>query len=116
MNAAGELEFVDAHHHLQDYEHDRYPWLASGKMGGALSPDISPLRRIDAVRDLRADLAGVTLIKSVDIQRQRERGRAIDMAVAAGPCRWQAPDMRPGRQGRRPGYRRGRLQAPQLRA
>jgi len=85
MNAAGELEFVDAHHHLQDYEHDRYPWLASGKMGGALSPDISPLRRIDAVRDLRADLAGVTLIESVHIQHQWERGRGDRHGCRRGP-------------------------------
>ena len=70
MNASGELEFVDAHHHLQDYEHDRYPWLAPGKTGGALSPDLSSLRRNYTVRDLKADLAGVALIKSVHVQNQ----------------------------------------------
>jgi predicted TIM-barrel fold metal-dependent hydrolase len=70
MSASGELEFVDAHHHLQDYENGRYPWLAPGKAGGALSPDISPLRRDYTLRDLKADLAGVRLVKSVHVQNQ----------------------------------------------
>lgn len=72
MNPSGELELVNAHHHLQDYERDRYPSLAPGKMGGALSPELSPLRRNYTVRDLKVDLAGVTLIKFVHVQNQRE--------------------------------------------
>lgn len=81
MSGADRLEFVDAHHHLQDYKSGRYLWLAPGRKGGALSPDLSPLRRDYSVVDLKADLAGVDLIKSIHVQNQWDASNPADETV-----------------------------------
>ena len=81
-SCAPPLSFVDSHHHLQDLVHNSYPWLTDLDAPAKLGGDLAPLRRNYLVDDLRDDLSGVKLIKSVHVQN------GWDPKDPVGETRW----------------------------
>lgn len=76
------LDFVDAHHHLQDLTHNPYPWLMCAGVKGPMSGDLSGMQHDYLMADLRRDLSAVNLVKSVHIQH------GWDPADPVGETRW----------------------------
>jgi predicted TIM-barrel fold metal-dependent hydrolase len=75
-------DFVDAHHHLQDLTHNSYPWMQQEGVKRPMAGDISGILRDYMVADLRRDVSGVNLIKSVHIQH------GWDPTDSVGETRW----------------------------
>ena len=76
------LDFVDAHHHLQNLTENPYPWIQQEGVKRPMSGDISGIQRNYLVPDLRQDLLGVNMIKSVHIQH------GWDPSDSVGETRW----------------------------
>jgi predicted TIM-barrel fold metal-dependent hydrolase len=61
------VDIVDAHHHLWDLKHGRYPWLQGPPVTLTIG-DYADLRRDYLVEDLKADIAGHGVVASVHVQ------------------------------------------------
>lgn len=73
MNLPGELEWLDAHHHLWDLRQVSYPWLlARGEERFFGQPD--PIRKNYLVADYHADTGG-QISRSVHVQVGAEPGQ-----------------------------------------
>ena len=81
-DVASEIYVVDAHHHFQDIETHRYPWLTDAHASPKLEGDLSPIRRNYMPRDYRADVGPFSVRKSVHIQN------GWDPADPLGETRW----------------------------
>ena len=69
QTTAAVIPFVDAHHHLWDFDRFKPAWLEPGSEDDTpLIDDYDPLRRPYLVADLLEDFAGSNVIRSVHIQ------------------------------------------------
>ncbi|WP_428262698.1 amidohydrolase family protein [Haliangium sp.] len=75
------LPIIDAHHHLWDYDNNRYPWLQDGYRDLWLG-DYRSLRRNYLIGDYLADCAGNNVVKAVHIQAQWDHDDPV------GETRW----------------------------
>jgi predicted TIM-barrel fold metal-dependent hydrolase len=64
-----QLPIIDAHHHLWDLEHGRYPWL-QGPMAKRSFGDFSKIRRSYRIEDYLADTKNQNVVKSVHLQAE----------------------------------------------
>jgi len=72
------MDIVDAHHHLWDLEHGRYPWLQGPPVKLTIG-DYADLRRDYTVAHLQADIAGHGVVASVHVQADwDEHGDPVD--------------------------------------
>ncbi len=72
------MEIVDAHHHLWDLKHGRYPWLQGPPVTLTIG-DYADLRRDYTIGHLKADIAGHGVLASVHVQADwDEHGDPVD--------------------------------------
>jgi predicted TIM-barrel fold metal-dependent hydrolase len=72
------MDIVDAHHHLWDLKHGRYPWLQGPPVKLTIG-DYADLRRDYTVAHLQADIAGHRVVASVHVQADwDEHGDPVD--------------------------------------
>ncbi|MFO1060307.1 MAG: amidohydrolase [Dongiaceae bacterium] len=76
-----QLPIIDAHHHLWDLEHGRYPWL-QGPMAARSFGDFSAIRRSYLIDDFLADTRNQNVVKSVHLQAE------YDHADPVAETRW----------------------------
>jgi len=84
------VSIVDAHHHLWDLEHNRYPWL-QGEISDRGWGDTRELQRNYLIGDFLADGARQALEKSVHLQANYDPSNPVGEtawleAVAADPA------------------------------
>jgi predicted TIM-barrel fold metal-dependent hydrolase len=75
---------VDAHHHLWDLDHGRYPWLQGPRQDPSDPSGIGPFQKTYLLSDLLADAQPVRLIGSVHVEA------AWDAASPTEETRWLA--------------------------
>ncbi len=68
---------VDAHHHLWDLSAVYYPWLTD-RVGPRMYGDYAGIRRDYLVEDFRRDIGTLPVVKSVHVQAECDRPRALD--------------------------------------
>jgi predicted TIM-barrel fold metal-dependent hydrolase len=73
----GDLEIVDAHHHLWDLGRNYYPWLADHPEPDFLLGDYEPLKRNYLPEDYRRDAAGLKVLATVHVEAERDRTRQV---------------------------------------
>ncbi|MEQ1768620.1 MAG: amidohydrolase family protein [Devosia sp.] len=76
-----EVPVVDPHHHLWDLETNLYPWLMETSADSVIG-DTRSLSKTYLVEDLKRDMAGVGVIKSVHVQTD------YDPRDTVGETRW----------------------------
>ena len=76
---AGErLAIVDAHHHLWQLDGGHYPWLQEGYQPATFFlGDYQALRHDYLAAEYRRDTADVSVLATVHIEAERDRGEAI---------------------------------------
>ncbi len=62
------IPFIDAHHHLWDFDTFTPSWLAEDAPSNALINDYSPIQKPYEITDLLRDFEGSHVVKSVHIQ------------------------------------------------
>ena len=87
---AGErLAIVDAHHHLWQLDGGHYPWLQEGYQPATFFlGDYQALRHDYLAAEYRRDTADVSVLATVHIEAERDRGEAIAETAWLHEPRW----------------------------
>jgi predicted TIM-barrel fold metal-dependent hydrolase len=74
----GGLPFIDAHVHLWDLDHLRYPWLSPPFGDDGPNGSVEAIARTYLVKDYRADLAAWSLAGAVHVEAGAQPSSALD--------------------------------------
>jgi predicted TIM-barrel fold metal-dependent hydrolase len=72
------LRIVDAHHHLWDLNHIRYPWLCNRPVGPSICGDVTPITDNFTLDRYRAGFGRHDVVKSVHVEAGADAAKAVD--------------------------------------
>jgi len=77
MTTLGELQIIDAHHHLWDLRRNYYPWLTDKPKRSEILGDYLGIRRTYLPEDYRRDAAGFNIVKTVHVEAEHDRNEQV---------------------------------------